>query len=155
MFKRVSQCLPAVSICILVPSTHSITFPYHLPPNPPFFKGFQYLSLYPLPSHVFCFTILLMLYHSLFFSYFLKVPYTSSIIKNMFYIQVCIWSCLVLGVCLSFASIFHPPEKTWLICLFEPGLLHYTWCPPVASTYLQTTCHYFLWLSKTPFYIYI
>jgi hypothetical protein len=29
-------------------------------------------------------------------------------------------------------------------------LLHLIWCPPIASIYLQTTCHYSLWLSKTP-----
>jgi hypothetical protein len=36
----------------------------------PFFNSFQYTSLYPLPSQILCFMILLMLYHSLFLFFF-------------------------------------------------------------------------------------
>jgi hypothetical protein len=69
----------------------------------------------------------------------------------MFYIYVCNWSCLFVCICLSFGSIFLVWEKTCGLCLSEPGVFHLTWCPPVASIYLQTTwCHSSLWLSKTP-----
>jgi hypothetical protein len=54
-----------------------------------------------------------------------------------------------------FGSIFHVWEKTCSLCVSEPGLLHLTWYLPVASIYLQTTCHFSLWLSKTPLCIYI
>jgi hypothetical protein len=66
----------------------------------------------------------------------------------MFYIWVCIWLCLFLCVCLSFVSVFHVSEKT---CSLSSGAgsLHFMLCPPVASIYLQTTCHYSLWLNKT------
>jgi hypothetical protein len=33
----------------------------------------------------------------------------------------------------------------------EPDSLHLSWCPPIASIYLQTTFHYSLWLNKTQF----
>jgi hypothetical protein len=49
-----------------------------------------------------------------------------------------------------FGSIFHIWEKICDVCLSEPGLLHLTWCPPIASIYLHTPCHYSLWLNKTP-----
>jgi hypothetical protein len=45
-----------------------------------------------------------------------------------------------------FGSIFHVSEKTCSFRLSEPGLLHLTWCPPIASIYHQTTCYYSLWL---------
>jgi hypothetical protein len=66
----------------------------------------------------------------------------------MFYIWVCIWSCLVLCICLLFGFIFYVWEKICGLCLSEPGLLHLTWCSSITSIYLQTTCHYSLWLSK-------
>jgi hypothetical protein len=48
-------------------------------------------------------------------------------------------------------SIFHIWEKTYDLCLSGLDLLHLTWCPPIASIYLQTTWfHSSLWLSKTP-----
>jgi hypothetical protein len=45
-----------------------------------------------------------------------------------------------------FGSIFHIQEKTCSLCVSEPGLLHLTWCPPIASISLQASCHYSLWL---------
>jgi hypothetical protein len=53
-----------------------------------------------------------------------------------------------------FGSVFHIWEKTYGFRVSDSGLLHLTWCPPVASIYLQTTCHYSLWLSNTPLCIY-
>jgi hypothetical protein len=53
-----------------------------------------------------------------------------------------------------FGSIFHIWEKTCHFCVSDPGLLHLTWCPPIASIYLQTKCHYSLWMSNTPLCIF-
>jgi hypothetical protein len=53
---------------------------------------------------------------------------------------------LFLCICLS---IFHLWEKTCGLCFSEPGLLHLTWCPPIAFIYFQSTFHYSLWLSQT------
>jgi hypothetical protein len=64
MFRGVSQCIPAVGIT-LVHSTPSITLPYPSNSLPQFFNSFQYTSFHSLPSQMLCFTILLMLYHSL------------------------------------------------------------------------------------------
>jgi hypothetical protein len=45
-------------------------------------------------------------------------------------------------------------RKSCGLCFSEPGLLHLTWCPPIASIYLQTTgCHLSLWLNETLLYI--
>jgi hypothetical protein len=41
------------------------------------------------------------------------------------------------------------------LCVSKPDLFHLTWCPPVASIYLPTTCHYSLWLNKTPLCVYV
>jgi hypothetical protein len=41
--------------------------------------------------------------------------------------------------CLSFGYIFHVWEKTCGLCVSESDLLHFTWSPPIASFYLQTT----------------
>jgi hypothetical protein len=134
---------------------HYSPLPINLPHLPPFFNNFQYTSLKPLPTQMLYFMILLMFYHSLFLSFFPHVPGSSFTIANMFYLWVSIWSCLFLCICLSFGSVFHLWEKTSGLCLSEFGLLHLIWCPPIASIYLQTTCHYSLWLSKdSAVYIY-
>jgi hypothetical protein len=48
----------------LVHSTPSIALLYPFTSHPPFFNSFQYTSLCPLPSQMWCFMILLMFYHS-------------------------------------------------------------------------------------------
>jgi hypothetical protein len=53
-----------------------------------------------------------------------------------------------------FGCIFHGWEKTWGFCVSDPGLLHITWCLPIASIYLKTTWYYSLWMSNTPLCIY-
>jgi hypothetical protein len=64
---------------------------------------------------------------------------------NVYLLFICIY---ILSLC---GSIFHIWEK---ICslglgLSEPGLLHLTWCPPVASVNLQTRwCHFPYWWVK-------
>jgi hypothetical protein len=70
MFKGISPCIPAVSLLYFGPF-----IPFHCSPLPlsshsPFFHSFQYMSWCPLPAQILCFTILLMLYHSLFLSSF-------------------------------------------------------------------------------------
>jgi hypothetical protein len=50
---------------------------------------------------VWYFTILLMLYRSLFLSLFPRGPWSSSTVTSMFDFWVCIWSCLFLCICLS------------------------------------------------------
>jgi hypothetical protein len=47
-------------------------------------------------------------------------------------------------------------EKTFGLCLSEPGLIQLTQCLPIASNYLRTTwCHFSLWLNKTLSYTHI
>jgi hypothetical protein len=50
---------------------------------------------------------------------------------------------LVFCICLSFGSTLHIWEKTWGLCLSEPGLIHLTWCPAIASTFKPHTSLYF------------
>jgi hypothetical protein len=54
-----------------------------------------------------------------------------------------------------FGSIFHIWKKTCGFCVSDLGLLHLIWCLLFASIYLQTTCHYSLWLTNTPLCIYV
>jgi hypothetical protein len=110
MFKRVSHCIPVVSILYFdsINTFHYSPFLCYLPTH--IFNAFQYISLYLLPSQT-IFMILLMLYPSLFLSVLSWVPLSSSTVTNMFYNWVCIWSCLFSRVCLSFGSIFHVWEK--------------------------------------------
>jgi hypothetical protein len=50
-----------------------------------------------------------------------------------FCIYVYVWICLP---CM---------RETCGFCVSDSGLLHLTWCPPIANIYLQITCHYSLW----------
>jgi hypothetical protein len=127
VFQGVSQYFPSVSLLYF-----GLFNPFHCSPllfylSPPIFNGFHYISLYPLPTRM-SFFILLMFYHSFFLS---LLSESSSTITNMFYIWVCIWSCLILCICLSFNSVFHVWEKTCSLCIAEPGLLHLTWYSPL------------------------
>jgi hypothetical protein len=54
MFKRVSQCILAVSILYFGQFSPFYCSPLALPSHPPFFNSFQYISLYPLPSYCQC-----------------------------------------------------------------------------------------------------
>jgi hypothetical protein len=54
----------------LVRSAPSIALPSPFTSHPPFFNSFQNTSLYPPPSQMVCFMILLVLYHFLFLSLF-------------------------------------------------------------------------------------
>jgi hypothetical protein len=59
-----------------------------------------------------CVTVLLTLCHSLFLSLLLRVPHCVSTVTNVFYVYICVWSCLILCICFSLGSIFHIREKT-------------------------------------------
>jgi hypothetical protein len=88
MFKGVSQCIPAVSILYFGPFN-----PLHCSSSHPLFSNsFQHISLYPLPSQMVCFTILLIFDRSLFFSLLPQVPQNSFTIVNIFYMWVCHYS---------------------------------------------------------------
>jgi hypothetical protein len=100
------------------------------PPPSPFFNSFQYTSSYPLPSQMSCFMILLMLCHSLFLSLFPRVPWSSSIVTNMFYTWVCIWSCLFLCICLSLD----------LPCMRENMCLLCFWAWLTSLNIMSSTC---------------
>jgi hypothetical protein len=71
----------------------------------------------------------------------------------MLYIWVCVWPCLFLYICLSL-ELSSTYERKRGFCVSESGLLHLPWCPPIASIYLQTACHYSLWLSNILLCIY-
>jgi hypothetical protein len=70
IFKGVFQCIPTMSILYFDPFNPFHCCPLPLLSHPPFFNSFQCISLYPLPSHMLHFTILLTCYHSLLFTYF-------------------------------------------------------------------------------------
>jgi hypothetical protein len=38
--------------------------------------------------------------------------------------------------CLSYRYILHVWEKICSLCVSDPGLLHITWCPPIASNHV-------------------
>jgi hypothetical protein len=80
------------------------------------------------------------------------VPQSSSTMANMLHI----WFCMALFLCiyLCFGSMLPVWVKTCSLCFSDPILIHLTWCPPIAFIYIQTTCHYSLWLCKTPLCIY-
>jgi hypothetical protein len=67
MFKKVSWGVPAVSILYFGQFNHFHYCPLPFPSHPPLFNNFQYPWLYPLPAQMLYISILLTLYHSLFF----------------------------------------------------------------------------------------
>jgi hypothetical protein len=69
MFKGFLNVSPLWVYFALAHSTPSITLPYPFISHPSNFNSFQYTSLDCLPSQMLCFTILVMLYHSLFLSF--------------------------------------------------------------------------------------
>jgi hypothetical protein len=105
--------------CTLLWSIQPITLLYPFTSHPYLSTTFK-THPYSLYLHILCFTIFLMLCHSLFLSLFPRVPWSSFTITNMFYIWICIWSCLFLCMYLSFGSILHIWEKTCSLCVSEP-----------------------------------
>jgi hypothetical protein len=83
MCQGITWCVSSVSplSCGLFESFHSSPLPLGL--TAPIFNSFQYI-----PSQMLCFTILLMLCHSLFLSLLPWVPQSSSTVTNMFYMSL-------------------------------------------------------------------
>jgi hypothetical protein len=77
-----------------------------LPPNP-HFSTFQYISLYPLPSQMLCFRILLMFYHSLF-----PFPLPLSSIEQFHYYEY------VLCVCVNLLDPSFAYERKHVVFVF-------------------------------------
>jgi hypothetical protein len=153
VFKGVSQCTPAVSVLYFGPFNPFHCSPLSLYLTPPLFNSFQYTSLYPPPVQMWCMSILLTLYHSLFLSLLFWVPEWFHCYKCVLHMSVYMIM-FVFVYMFIFGSVFHIWEKTCSLCLPEPGLLHVTWCPPIASIYFQTLCRSSLWLTNTPLCIY-
>jgi hypothetical protein len=155
MFKRISLCIPAMGIFYFC-----LFNPFHYSHLPLYFSHslFQQFSIHILISSTFtlsqtlCFTILLMLSHSLYLSLFPRVPNT---ITNMFYILVCIWSCLFLYMFIFWIYLPHM-RKNMQSCVSEPGLLHLTWCPQLHPlTFKPHVIIPYGWVILHYLYIYI
>jgi hypothetical protein len=144
---------PSCESTLLVHSTPSIVLPCPLPPT----LHFQQLSIHILVSSTFTDV---MFYNTVdtitLFSFPPSPSSTQQFHCHRHVLHLSLYVIMFVFVCMFiFGSIFHIWEKICDVCLSEPGLLHLTWCPPIASIYLHTPCHYSLWLSKTPLRIYI
>jgi hypothetical protein len=141
MFKGVSWHIPTVGILYFAPLN-----PFQYSPLPLHFPHpiFQQLSVHILISAIFIDVMFYNVTDAL--SFFFPFPLSSSschYYKNVLHMSLYMIM-LVLCICLSFGFICHVWENTCGLCLSEPGLLHLTWGPPIASIYLQTICHYSL-----------
>jgi hypothetical protein len=136
----------------LVCSASSTTLPYSFSPTPHFSTAF---NIYPYTS---TFTdVMYYIHNNIADTLSFPFPPPSSIKYFHYYRYVLTYTLLYdlfLHICLSFWSTFYIWEKTGGLYLSELDLLHLTWCPPIASIYLQTTwCHSSLLLSITPLYV--
>jgi hypothetical protein len=131
----------------LVCSTPSITLPHPFTSHPPFFSSFRYTSLCPPPSQL----KLCNITDALAFS--LPFPLSPSSVEQfhcythalrMSLYMVMMFLCMCLSLALS--STYERKHVAFVFLI----LAYLTWCPPVASMYYHTTCHYSSWLSKTP-----
>jgi hypothetical protein len=147
MFKGVSQCMPTE--CALLCSVQSLRILSLtlLTTNPHFSTVFN-THPYIFYLHILWYAILLMLYYSLFPSLLPRVPKSSSSVTNKFYNWVCIWSCLFwfTRLPLDLSSMCDRKHASFVYLILA-------WYPPIASIYLQTSCHYSLWLCSTPLWI--
>jgi hypothetical protein len=120
----------------------SLLFSYPFTYHPLFFNSFQYTSLYL--SSIFISYVMWCYWYSIILFSFPFFPKFHTVVPLL---QTCSTSEFVYDhACFVymffFGSIFHLWEKTCSLCVSVPGLLHLTWCPPIASIYIQTTCHY-------------
>jgi hypothetical protein len=135
--------------CTLITKTSSITYSFSVALLPYYstdFSAFHYTSSC---TDALCFNSI----HSLSFSFslpLLQSPFRQAHYYNHVFslsqslsLSLYIRSYIYLCVYLSYRSSFHTWEKTCDLCLSEPGLLHLTWCSPVASIYLQTIILFF------------
>jgi hypothetical protein len=116
---------------------------------------FQQLSIHMLISSTFTFYVMWHYWCSIIVFSFPSFPEVHRVVPLL---QTCFTSEFVYNSCFCvyvyIGSILSVWKKTWSCCVLDPGLLHLTQCPPIASIYLQTTCHYSLWLSNTSLCIY-
>jgi hypothetical protein len=145
MFNGVSQCMPSVVVFyfgLFNPFEYS-PLPLYLPPR------FSTVSIHILISST---SIHLMVcditdYHSLFLSLFPEFCRVV-LITNMFYIWVCLWSCLFLYVYL-WISLSHMRGNMCLLCFWSwlTSLnMMFSNCIHLPSN----PCHYSLQLSNNP-----
>jgi hypothetical protein len=142
--------MPTVGIPFFGPLNpfHYSSLPLYLPPHFSTAFGTHPCILY---LHIF---ILCVITDALSFSF----PSFPKFHRGVPQLQTCSTSEFVYDhanfcVCLSL-DLSSTYERKCGLCVSEPGLLHLTWCPPIISLYLQTTCHYSLRLSKTSLCIY-
>jgi hypothetical protein len=133
------QSLPLLSLTSLPSTTH-----------------FQHLSIHILIFSTFMSYVMLYYWCSIILFYF----HSSPKFQGSSLLQTCSTSEFVYDHACFCAYVypldlsFHEGEKTCGLCVCEPGLLFITWCPPNASIYPQTTCHYSLWLSNSSLCMY-
>jgi hypothetical protein len=133
-FKWVSQWMHTESVLYFVCSIPLNTVPYPFTFHPPFLNSFQYISLFPLCSHLVVCNIYwccISLFFFLSFSKFHRVvPLLETCSTSEFvYDHACFCAYIYL----------------WIYCVSDHGYLSLSWRPPIASTYLQILCHYSLW----------
>jgi hypothetical protein len=140
MLERVSQCMLTVVILYFGPFNplYYSPWPHYLPP-----PIFQQPSIHILIFSTFTSYVMCYYWCSIILFFFLLVPQSSSTVTNVFCICVCIWSCLFFVYVYLWIHLLLMRENMGF-CVSDTGLLHLTWCSPIASIYLQTTCHYSL-----------
>jgi hypothetical protein len=127
----------------LVSSTPSLTVPFPLPRLPP--SIFQQLSMHALISSTFTDVMCDSIVDALSFPFPFPPSPSSTLCfhcyKRVLRIHLCMIMFDFVYMFLSWIYLPHTRENVWL-CLSESDLLHLTWCPPIASIYLQTPwCH--------------
>jgi hypothetical protein len=135
MFSGFCQYIPVVSILYfgLFNPFHYSSLPLYLPAPP-----FQPLSIHILIFPTFTSYVMWYYWCSIIFPSFPSFSEFQRVVPllQMSSTYEFIYDHFCCCVCLSFGSIFHIWEKTCDHCLFEPGLLHLTWCPPIVCIYL-------------------
>jgi hypothetical protein len=135
-------CLNACPLWVCFTLLHSTLFiilPYPFTSHPCFLNSFQYTSLYLLPSHLILHDItgvLFLFSFSSFPEFHRAVPLLQTCSTSEFlYHHACFCAYLYLWIYLPYMR-----ENTWLL-YFWSWLTSLTQCPPIASIYLQITCH--------------
>jgi hypothetical protein len=129
----------------------SLLFFTLLPPDP----IFQQLLIYILISSTFTSYVLWFHWCSIILFSFPSFPefhtvfpllQTYSTSEFAVYDHACFY---VYAYLLDLSSIYERKDVVFVFL----NLANFTWCPAVASIYLQTTCHYSLWLNNSPLHI--
>jgi hypothetical protein len=114
-----------------------------LPLLPPYFS--TAFNTYIFYLHSLHFMILLKISHSLFLSLFTWVPQSSSTITNVLHLSLRKIMLVFLSMFILWIYITCMTENMWPLC-FWAWLTSLNMMSSNSSTYLQTTCHYSLWL---------